>query len=362
MILQRSLATCCAIVALAMPAVGSSAGEAGTWSAAASMSTARYHPTATSLLDGRVLIVGGEGNSSLDSTAELYSASSGTWATGGTLNEPRTLHVAVRLADGRVLVAGGFYSATAELYDPATNSWTPTGSMKVGRISFTGTQLADGRVLVVGGNSFNGLQASAEIYDPKTGIWTSTGSLKIARRNHTATLLSNGSVLVAGGAGSGSKNAYPRDAELFNPKTGRWGRAGSMTTGREAPSATRLADGRVLVAGGGNPNGLAGSSAELYNPASGSWSATGSMNAPHGRTAVLLQDGRVLVADNGVGDVYSPATGTWTETGPMVFPYASAAAALLTNGRALYAGGAKVKFCGQYSCDEPVADAELYTP
>ena len=70
----------------------------------------------------------------------------------------------------------------------------------------------------------------------------------------------------------------------------------------------------------------------------------------------------MLVAGGGTGDVYSPATGTWTATGPMVYPYASAGAALLPNGQVLYAGGRKVKYCGQYSCDEPLADAELYTP
>jgi hypothetical protein len=70
----------------------------------------------------------------------------------------------------------------------------------------------------------------------------------------------------------------------------------------------------------------------------------------------------VLVASSGTGDVYLPATGTWTATGPMVYPHASAAAALLPNGQVLYAGGGKVKYCGQYFCSEPVADAELYTP
>jgi hypothetical protein len=46
----------------------------------------------------------------------------------------------------------------------------------------------------------------------------------------------------------------------------------------------------------------------------------------------------------------------------MVFPYASAAGALLPNGRVLYAGGRRVVSCGPFACDEPVADAELYTP
>jgi len=78
--------------------------------------------------------------------------------------------------------------------------------------------------------------------------------------------------------------------------------------------------------------------------------------------AVRLADGRVLVAGGGTGDLCSPATGIWTATGPLVYPYASAAAALLPNGQVLYAGGRRVKYCGQYYCDEPLADAELYTP
>jgi hypothetical protein len=133
-----------------------------------------------------------------------------------------------------------------------------------------------------------------------------------------------------------------------------------MTTGREHATATLLADGRVLVAAGANPSALL--SAELFDPAARSWSATGSLTDYHGGAAALLQDGRVLVAGGGGGDVYSPATGTWTATGPQVFPYASAAAALLPNGQVLFAGGRRVVYCGQYACDEPVADAELFTP
>jgi hypothetical protein len=133
-----------------------------------------------------------------------------------------------------------------------------------------------------------------------------------------------------------------------------------MSTGRESPTATLLGNGRVLVAGGVNVGALA--SAELYDPTSNRWSLTGSMNAQHSGVAALLQDGRVLVADGDTGDVYSPATGMWTATGPMVYPYASAGAAVLRNGQVLYAGGRRTKYCGQYYCDEPLADAELYTP
>jgi len=131
---------------------------------------------------------------------------------------------------------------------------------------------------------------------------------------------------------------------------------------RRAPGERRVvrpATGRV--AGGVNVSALR--FVELFDPGSGRWSLTGSMTNAHSGVAVLLQVGRVLVADSDVGDVYSPATGTWSATGPMVYPYPYASgAALLPNGQVLFAGGRKVKYCGQYSCDEPIADAELYTP
>jgi hypothetical protein len=135
-----------------------------------------------------------------------------------------------------------------------------------------------------------------------------------------------------------------------------------MTTGREGATATLLGNGRVLVAGGGNPSALA--SAELYDPASGSWSSTGSMSALHpGDAAVLLQDGRVLVAGySNEGDVFSPATATWTATGPMVNPGLSGSAgALLPNGQVLFAGGERL-YCVKGCFNEPSASAELYTP
>jgi hypothetical protein len=94
---------------------------------------------------------------------------------------------------------------------------------------------------------------SAELYDPATGTWTVTGSLNIRRLYHTATLLASGEVLVAGGY------INLASAELYDPASGIWTLTGRLNTGRDFHTATLLADGRVLVAGR-----LA--SAELYDP------------------------------------------------------------------------------------------------
>src|SRR5262249_8857278 len=94
-----------------------SAATASSWTATATMSTARATPTATALSDGRILVVGG-------ATAELYDPGAGAWSPAGTLSKPRSGYfVAVRLADGRVLVAGGPCTASAQRDDPPPNTW-----------------------------------------------------------------------------------------------------------------------------------------------------------------------------------------------------------------------------------------------
>ena len=81
----------------------------------------------------------------------------------------------------------------------------------------------------------------------RTGMWIATGTMTQARDGHTATLLADGRVLVAGGLRDRKSLAT---AELYDPATGSWTATGNMLAGRSHHSATRLRDGTVLVAGG----------------------------------------------------------------------------------------------------------------
>ena len=271
--MSRTTHTALSILALSLLAFSARAQVSGTWGATGSMATARANFTATLLQNGKVLVAGGGNLSGGLSSTEIYDPLTAAWTSTGSMHLPRMIHTAVLLPNGKVLVAGGCNSdcgtaatATAELYDPATGVWSFTGSMSTPRYYFTATLLGTGKVLVTGGCSqidCGAVTAVSELYDPSTGLWSRTGSLATARDLQTATLLANGNVLVAGGFTTSGASA---SAEVYNPSTGRWSSAGSMTVGRSSHSATLLGNGQVLVVGGRDPNGAILPSAELYNP------------------------------------------------------------------------------------------------
>jgi hypothetical protein len=159
--------------------------------------------------------------------------------------------------------------------------------------------LKDGKVLIVGGGD-----ANTELFDPATGAFTPGGAMTAPRYGATATLLANGKVLIAGGLGTmpAADGHLPRLslAELYDPQSGSFSSTGSMTVGRILHTATLLNDGRVLIVGGIDGNGgggAAAASAELYDPTTGSFALTGSMLSERAQhTATLLPSGRVLVA------------------------------------------------------------------
>ena len=203
--------------------------------------------------------------------------------------------------------------------------------------------LADGRVLVVGDT---GAPVEA-LFDPATGRFSITGSLSTMRVNATATRLKDGRVLVAGGD---NETGVLASAELYDPATGKFSPTGSMLSPREFDTMTLLPDGRVLILGGIGKGGYL-ASAELYDPATGRFSSAGNTLAPlgEGHTATLLLDGRVLIAGGDGGssparvtataELYDPASGKFSSTGSMTTPRAFHTATLLTDGRVLLAGG-----------------------
>jgi hypothetical protein len=357
-------------------------GPPGKFVPTGSMTVGRDAATATLLLDGRVLIAGGDSSDGYRS-AELYDPKTGTFSNTGSMTVGRNYATARLLLDGRVLILGGWAypnkngqveSASAELYDPKTGTFSPTGSMAADHFSPAATRLLDGRVLIIGGNNAN----SAELYDPSAGTFSPAGNGTDALGS-TATLLLDGRVLILGGDFPGF---------LYDPATGTFRKTGSTDTVDQDYVATRLSDGRVLVVGAALRGGITYPATELYDPATDTFSPTGSMIrecacsiSESSVTAPLLADGRVLVPDVifdvvqgtaiGSAELYDPVTGTFSQAGPMNRFRNSFTDTLLADGRVLFAGDEGVVFAmgvpslspaGIKANDADRASAELYVP
>ena len=90
-------------------------------------------------------------------------------------------------------------------------------------------------------------------------------SLTVHLKNHAATLLADGTVLVTGGGDNGG--TVQSSAEIYDPATGMTTTLlATLTVARKGHTATLLDDDRVLIAGGTGASNTVLTSAELYTP------------------------------------------------------------------------------------------------
>ena len=277
------------------------------------------------------------------------------------MKHPQAKHAATLITAGanagKVLLTGGgnwdlgTESPLAQIYDPATRTFATTGSMNLGRTDHNSVLLPDGKhVLVEGGDanpsgSGGSAPTTGEVFDSDTGQFPAQSLVNMSARRavrHTATLLANGTVLIAGG-GTDLDVAF-NSAEVFLPSTGQFSvLSATMGSPRFMHAATRLVNGSVLITGGWDPNAEL-DLAELYTSSSttaGSFAnTTGAMQgggASH--TSTLLTSGKVLIAGGDVpAQTYNPSTGAFTPTSGAPVLYLSRAT-LLVSGKVLLTDG-----------------------
>lgn len=280
-----------------------------------------------------------------------------SWFLTGSMEASRTDFAAVSLNDGRVLACGGApYNSypidECEIYNPATHLWTRTGSMLSARRSFRMVRLPNGHVLAAGGNSTarrpRAAMSSSETFDPATGRWSVAGSMSSARQAFLAILLPDGRVLAAGGS---SGSAILTTSDVFNPTTLQWSTTGSMLDARHSFSGVSMSTGSVLVTGGVSFGNFPLSSSELYDPVSGSWSLTGSMaDAVSGFGLAIVSNSRAgttVLRAGGLGvsgalntaELYDSTSGNWVRVGSMNSARSTLGLSRLTNGNVLASGG-----------------------
>ncbi len=227
---------------------------------------------------------------------------------------PRFFHRATLLKDGRVLIVGGLGLTIQppglmslndiSVYEPKSDQFHRLAStdgatslrLKRGRSSMTLTTLSDGRVLITGGNvdasgTFTGRATdTVEICDPLSGRVDTREPMNEKRAHHTATRLADGRVVIAGG----------KSWQVFDPTDNSWSPPVDMIRSRvrhaavDLPAETPSLSDRVLVIAG---LGGGGRWLEILDP-----EAMTSRQIPtmlpqylNDLAAARLADGRVLI-------------------------------------------------------------------
>lgn len=229
----------------------------------------RWYGTAVTRADGSIYIQGGLGG---EDDAELWTPGKGSQlvpfkTTGLNWWYPRLFN----LSDGRIFgvdTRGKMFFISAD-----AKTLTRVGNLPeqyYGNYT-TSVMFRQDKILWLGGQNNSSIVIDLTSGNP---VLRPAGQLSSTRKWADATLLPDGRVLVTGGAreritdglalsGYGVNNA----AEIWNPATRQWTVGDSGQHARLYHSTSLLlADGRVLVAGGGNPGPVRNTNAEIYSP------------------------------------------------------------------------------------------------
>lgn len=339
-------------------------------------------------------------------------------------------HAAIALSDGRAMVVGGvsgianndviipFPVPLPQFYDFSDYTWSlgldsrqlrepglPAG------LYYSAAALNGGEVATVGIWAEDGddeIMSLVKAFDPDSGAWRTLAGMETARGIPVLAVLSNGALMAAGGLDFGgmARGDEPKavtSVEIYDPETDSWRTTPEMNGGAFSGAALiALADGRALAlsgddrareamldmgdaerffadtgAGYDSPDGFI--AAEVYDPETDDWSATASPEIPRSDpTAILLSDGKALVAGAGVtlrntdpsnpsrieiaaafaAEIYDPKADAWTRTAPMREFRANHTLTLLPDGKVLAAGGQDPR-AGEFDI---YATTEIYDP
>lgn len=180
------------------------------------------------------------------------------------------------MQDGRVAIANGY---AIHVFDPAHSTVTRAATIPFSLPDASFVALLDGKALLIGG--FYRMDRGI-VFDPMNNSVVATQSLSTPRVWPSVTRLADGKIMIAGGRTTNTCATQLAKTEIYDPATGAFSSGPSMLQRRFHHSATLLANGRVLIYGGlGNAAGAPDSSsvyaldsAEIYDPSTNSFTYT----------------------------------------------------------------------------------------
>ena len=249
--------------------------SSNTLSSAANMNSARWYPTSITLPNGEILLSGGRDEQNRHViTPEIYSPRSNTWrsllgiqTTGYGYWYPRLWVV----PDGRVF---GIQNKRMYYMD-TSGSGSLQAQPNLPNVSFGDTSTAvmyrPGKILQVSGNGTGSIVNGAVMIDV-TGttpvVRETSRPTQAGRRWSNSVVLPNGKVMLVGGSNvANTLQGQSLNPEIWDPATEQWSlMSGSQRSRLYHSTALLLKDGRVLVAGGGAPGPEVNTNAEIFSP------------------------------------------------------------------------------------------------
>ncbi len=249
----------------------------------APMEGARVFPSATTLANGDILVSAGlDEEQEVNGVPALWNGRG--WTTVPDAYNDASLGPTFQFVapDGRVFRAGP--EPLSDWFDPEVAAWIPPRgpSRNATRYQGTAVMFDEARILLIGGCATYRCEdaapvATTEVIDlsERPPAWKASGSMFVPRHSHHATLLPDGAVLVTGGTSQAEvfnlADEGVLEAEMWDPATGKFSPVAPMTAPRHFQSAAVLLhDGRVLVAGGAfgsSPDdAVFASTGQIYSP------------------------------------------------------------------------------------------------
>ena len=279
--------------------------SAGTWSAVASMPTARFGLAAATGKHGMIYALGGSIGLAgpIVPTVEAYDQKTDSWSALAPMPTPRRYLMAATDRKGRIYAIGGalagVFRSVVERYDPTTDRWSAVSPLPVARCCGAATAGLDGRIYVIGGFANGNIQLSnMDAYDPETDTWSSLAPLPAPRAGKLAAVTApDGRIYAIGGINGVTTGAT---VNVYDPCSDVWTAVASMPTPRRFLDAVLGRGGIVYALGGtvgsvGFPGTQELTTVEAYDPSVDTWTTVAGLSTPRGAlTAAVGRAGTIF--------------------------------------------------------------------
>lgn len=272
----------------------------------------------THLEDGTIFITGGHIDEHVgEPQSVIYDPWTKKWLEVPLMNDGRWYPTATTLPNGEVLVVGGethgagLNNAFHQVYIPWTNTWRDIPDSAANLPYYT-RQFVDlnGDVLITTPRAQNYVITTDGLGSITAPFWTST---RLARTYGGAVMYEEGKILIAGGGVPPTDTVEVLD---LNDPAPEWREVAPMSSPRRQHNTVLLPDGKVLVIGGSSGAVFDDRTApvfhsEVWDPETETWTTWASQGIYRGyhSTAVLLPDGRIFAGGGRHDDtmeVFSP--------------------------------------------------------